>query len=293
MIQSMTGYGRSEQPLSHGRSVIAEIKTLNGKQLDLNIKISTVLKPFEGQVRKMLQQKLYRGSVEIGLFVQHNGAGRPMQINKELAAQYYKDIAELQAQLGLQQEKVLPALLAMPDVVGSSSEPLDEAAFAEILPILQQTVEQVLGFRKQEGAVLEAELLQRITNIETLAQHVVVPADERVNKIRERIEGVLAQTVGADQIDQNRLEQELVYYVEKLDIAEEQLRLAAHCKYFKELLAGANEEGVGKKLGFVLQEVGREINTMGSKASDAAIQQFVVQMKDELEKAKEQVLNVL
>lgn len=291
MIRSMTGFGKAEST-SKEMTTTVEIKSLNGKQLDLNLKLSPLLKAYEFEIRNLLQQNLYRGSLDIFINIRQNGATRPMVINIELAKKYYESIIAMARELSLPENDILNALLKLPEVVTPSTEELSSEEWEKVKVTIIAAIKDLDEHRQDEGRFLEEDLMLRIDNIETFQSRIAEKEPARKEKIRQRLETALAEWTGSGNIDYNRLEQELTYYIEKLDISEEQVRLNNHCRYFKEIL---KEEEVtrGKKLNFILQEIGREINTTGSKANDADIQQWVVKMKDELEKAKEQVLNVL
>lgn len=291
MIRSMTGFGRAENT-TNGTTVTAELKSLNGKQLDLNLKLSPLIKAYEFEIRDMLQQSLYRGSLDVLINIKQNGATRPMVINIELAKKYYENISTMARELSLPEHDILNALLKLPEVVSPSTEELSVDEWEKVKATLLAAIHDLDQHRQDEGRVLEQDLMRRIENIETYQLQIAEREPVRKEKVRQRLETVLEEWSGSGSVDKNRLEQELIYYIEKLDISEEQVRLENHCRYFKEVL-GEKEITRGKKLNFILQEMGREINTTGSKANDADIQQWVVKMKDELEKAKEQVLNVL
>jgi len=287
----MTGFGRAEQAVSD-KVFLAEIKSLNGKQFDLRITIPPLLKPFEFDIRNILQEKLVRGSVECIIYIKQNGSAQAVTINKELAKAYYLPISELSADLNLNPGDVLSALLKLPEVITPSNIVLTDEDWKNFKNVLISAIDQLKEHRIDEGKSLEEELLLRIENIGMHAQKIAEIEPLRQQRIRDGLIKTLEENVGKDSYDSNRLEQELIYYIEKIDITEEQVRLKNHCSYFKNILADS-EEGKGKKLSFIMQEIGREINTTGSKAYDSEIQKSVVLMKDELEKAKEQVLNVL
>lgn len=291
MLHSMTGFGRAERAVGD-KVFLVEVKSLNGKQFDLRITIPPLLKPFEFNIRNLLQEKLVRGSVECIIYIKQNGSSKPVSINKELAKAYYQPIAELTEELGLESGSVLSTLLKLPDVITPTNDVLTDEDWTGFEVVLLDAVNQLKAHRADEGRSLENDLLLRIENI--LLQEVIIAKLEplRQQKIKDGIKRLLEEHVGKENYDDNRLEQELVYYIEKIDISEEQVRLKNHCDYFRSILA-EKEEGKGKKLSFIMQEIGREINTTGSKAYDSEIQKSVVLMKDELEKAKEQVLNVL
>lgn len=291
MIYSMTGYGRAEATYKD-KTFLIEVKSLNGKQFDVRLNMPFLLKPYEVEIRNKLNEELFRGSVECNISIKSNGASKPVSVNKELAKSYYQPIIELANELGIEKDNILSTLLKMPDVVSSSNEVLSEEEWASVLSLLQQAIQHLTAHRKEEGKSIEKDLLEKIEAIE--AQQVIVEKLEpnRRDKIKEGLVKLLEQYVGTDKYDTNRLEQELIYYIEKIDISEERVRLKNHCTYFKTIM-NESDPCKGKKLSFVLQEIGREINTTGSKANDVAIQKAVILMKDELEKAKEQILNVL
>lgn len=291
MLKSMTGFGRAE--ITRGETTITvEIKSLNGKQFEVNLKLSPLLRPYEFDIRNQMQQVLQRGTLDTTINIRQNGATRPVMVNTELAKFYYQSITTLANELKLPQDDMLNVLMKLPEVVTPATEQISEQEWKAVLDVLKQALEELDTHRINEGTMLEADLLLRIENIESFCSKVRELDPQRKDKIRQRLEQLLADYVGKENVDANRMEQELIFYLEKLDISEELIRLENHCRYFKDILKEP-DMAKGKKLGFVLQEVGREINTTGSKANDAAIQQWVVLMKDELEKAKEQVLNVL
>jgi uncharacterized protein (TIGR00255 family) len=291
MLYSMTGYGRSEQTIN-GKSFLVEIKSLNGKQFDLRLNIPSLLKPFEFDVRNILSEGLVRGSVECNITLKQNGASKPVTINTELAKAYYQPVAELAAELHLQTGDILSTILKLPDVITPSTEMLTDEEWKGFALVLKEAISFLNAHREDEGKSLEKDLLLRLSNIEIQQKQIVELEPIRRQRIREGLLKVLEENVGKDNYDPNRLEQELIYYIEKIDISEEQVRLNNHCKYFRDIL-NEKELSKGKKLSFILQEFGREINTTGSKAYDAVMQKCVILMKDELEKAKEQILNVL
>ena len=295
MLYSMTGFGRAEGILPGGLQVSVELRSLNGKNFELNNRLPPALRPFEAHLRKLLQQMLVRGSVDVTVSLKQNDSSRPMVVNKKLAEFYYQAMRDIAQTLSLKtsEGQVLQTLMGLPDVVAPDTEGLDEKDWAALQPVAETAANALLQFRENEGSALQQDLLGRIENIEQLLTQVVPLEKERINRIRQRIQASMEEWNVKQNADENRFEQELIYYLEKIDFSEEKQRLSAHCSYFKELVHQDASEGVGKKLGFVLQEIGREINTLGSKANDADIQKIVVNMKDELEKAKEQILNVL
>lgn len=296
MIYSMTGYGRAEGSIENKQFII-ELKSLNGKQFELNARMHNLIKPFEPQLRNILAQTLVRGSVELNFTLKQDGAAKPAQINTELVKSYYQAMKSVGKEMYLEIDEhptqILAAILRIPEVVGASTEMLTEEDFQVIANTVKEAANQLKQFRSQEGIGLANDIAQRITNIETLLAEIPQYEHLRIDKIRQRIQSNIEIWVSAVNIDSNRMEQEIIYYLEKIDISEEKQRLKAHIDYFRKLMQETTDEGIGKKLGFVLQEVGREINTLGSKANDATIQKIVVNMKDELEKAKEQSLNIL
>ena len=291
MLKSMTGFGRAEQSIGK-KTFLVEIKSLNGKQFEISLKIPSLLRPYEFDIRNLLSENLLRGSIDCMITLKQNGAAKPVVINTELAKAYYQSLAELAENLNLDTGSILSSLLKLPEVVVPSTEVMDEDDWKGFREILLNAIGNINAHRVNEGAVLEKDIAQRITNIRQLQEKVAELEPLRQQKIREGLEKLLEDNVGKDNFDSNRLEQEMIYYIEKIDISEEQVRLRNHCDYFLSLLK-ENGEAKGKKLSFILQEIGREINTTGAKAYDAVIQKCVVLMKDELEKAKEQVLNIL
>jgi len=291
MLKSMTGFGRAEYNVAD-KTFLVDIKSLNGKQFELQLRLPAVLKPFEFDIRRILSEKLGRGSIDCVISLKETGNIKPVTINTDLAKAYYRSLAELSTELNLDPSHILSTLVKMPEVITPSSETLDDQEWAQFKQILLTAIDSINQHRIDEGVSLEEDLLQRIENILVQQQEVMSLEPLRQKKIREGIIKLLEDNVGKENYDSNRLEQELVYYIEKIDITEEQVRLKNHCDYFRSIL-NEPEESKGKKLSFILQEIGREINTTGSKSYDAAIQKLVVVMKDELEKAKEQVLNVL
>lgn len=291
MLKSMTGFGRAESARGE-TSIVVEIKSLNGKQFEVNLKFSPLLRPYEFDIRTLMQQTLQRGTLDATINIRQNGATRPVVINTDLAKYYYQSITMLANQLELPQGDMLNVLMKLPEVVSPATEQMTEEEWKDVEDTLREALIDLDTHRQDEGQMLEADLQQRIDNIDAYMQKVRELDPLRKDRIRQRLEGLLAEHVGKENVDANRLEQELIFYLEKLDISEELSRLENHLRYFREILKDS-DSAKGKKLGFVLQEIGREINTTGSKANDAGIQQWVVLMKDELEKAKEQVLNVL
>jgi uncharacterized protein (TIGR00255 family) len=291
MLQSMTGFGRIEKSI-HDKTFLIDIKSLNGKQFELNLKMPAFLKPFEFDIRKLLSKGLVRGSVECNIHLKETGASKPVSINTELAKAYYKPIAELSAALQLDASAILSTLLKLPEVITPTGETLTDGEWQSFKILIHEAIATLNQHRAEEGKSQEQDLLLRIANIEKQQTQIATLTPARKIKIKEGLIKLLEEHVSTEKYDANRLEQEIIYYIEKIDISEEQVRLQNHCTYFKNLIQETAAEK-GKKLSFILQEIGREINTMGAKAYDSTIQQLVVAMKDELEKAKEQILNVL
>jgi len=291
MLKSMTGFGRAEQNVGD-KTFQVDIKSLNGKQFELQLKLPGFLKPLEFDIRRILSEKLARGSVDCTISLKETGNARPVSINVNLAKAYYKPLEELSKALNLDASHILSTLVKLPEVITPTSETLTDEEWINFKKVLLAAIDNLNLHRQEEGKSLEDDLRLRIDNISTQQEQVIKLEPLRQQKIREGITRLLEENVGKENYDSNRLEQELIYYIEKIDISEEQVRLKNHCEYFKTILT-ENDESKGKKLSFVLQEIGREINTTGAKAYDSTIQKCVVLMKDELEKAKEQILNVL
>ena len=291
MLKSMTGFGRSEQTVND-KTFLVEVKSLNGKQFEMQLRLPALLRPYEFDIRSMLQEQLIRGSVDCVITIKQNGTSKPVIINTDLIKAYYQQIDVLATELNIDTNSVLSALLRLPEVVTPSNDFLNDNDFEEFKKVLQAALDELNRHREEEGASIEKDLLGRITKINAQEETIVQLEPNRIKRIREEITQLLEKYVGKENYDGNRMEQELIYYIEKIDIHEEQVRLKQHCDYFKTLLADS-DKSKGKKLSFMIQEIGREINTTGSKAYDAEIQKCVVTMKDELEKAKEQILNVL
>ena len=291
MLKSMTGFGRAEQTEKE-KTFLVEIKALNGKQFELQLKLPPLLRPYEFEIRNILQEQLIRGTIDCTVIIKQNGTSKPVNINTDLIKAYYNQIEKLAGELNIDTNSVLSALLRLPEVVTPTNDVLDETDFKEFSKVLQAALNDLNQHRAEEGVVLENDLISRITKINEQEEAILKLEPNRKKRIKEEINQLLEKHVGKENIDNNRMEQELIYYMEKIDIHEEQIRLRQHCEYFTSILQ-ESDTGKGKKLSFILQEIGREINTTGSKAYDADIQKCVVVMKNELEKAKEQVLNVL
>ncbi len=287
----MTGYGKAECELS-SKKITVEIKSLNSKQLDINSRFSSTYREKDLEVRRIISEQLTRGKIDFGLFCENLGTTSNASINKPIVLDYYRQMNEIYDDLHLTQgESLLPTILRLPDSVRVDHEELDEAEWTIILGAINEAINQVKQFRIQEGLALETDIISHIERIIELKNYVEPYEEERIERVKNRLYDALKDISLNAQADPNRFEQELIFYLEKLDINEEKVRLENHCRYFVETLNDDNE--TGKKLGFIAQEIGREINTMGSKANHSEIQKLVIQMKDELEKIKEQALNIL
>lgn len=288
----MTGFGKASGKIDE-RTVNVEIKSLNSqKGLDLNIKYPSKYREYEYAIRNKVSNLLQRGKVDIYITLEHNTASSELSLNKELIKSYFEEFKAIADEVGASTENLLPTILKMPDVIGESHEEPSEDELKSIESILGKAIKEVDNFRITEGRSLENELLLRISNIETLSVNLAEEDERRIVEIRERLRSNLENFIPKDKVDTNRFEQEVIYYIEKLDITEELTRLKSHAAYFRSIIAD-KEELKGRKLNFITQEIGREINTVGSKANDAVMQKIVVNMKDELEKIKEQTNNIL
>ena len=284
MIQSMTGFGKSVLSLAD-KHISIEIKSLNSKSIDINTRIPQVYREKELDFRKLIAEQLQRGKVDFSIFIENIGTQTPSKINPNIVKSY---IEQMRAIVDGDLTELLKMAVRMPDALQTTSESISEEELSVIFQHINLAIADLQNFRTQEGKVLEKDFVLRINNINRLLQEVQGLDEERLALIRERLEKAVADI---QNVDANRFEQELIFYLEKLDITEEKIRLKKHLDYFLETLH--SEESNGRKLSFIAQEIGREVNTLGSKANFAPMQQLVVQMKDELEKIKEQVLNVL
>ena len=284
MIQSMTGFGKSVLSLAD-KHISIEIKSLNSKSIDINTRIPQVYREKELDFRKLIAEQLQRGKVDFSIFIENTGTQTPSKINPNIVKSYIK---QMRAIVDGDLTELLKMAVRMPDALQTTSESISEEELSVIFQHINLAIADLQNFRTQEGKVLEKDFVLRISNINRLLQEVQGLDEERLALIRERLEKAVADI---QNVDANRFEQELIFYLEKLDITEEKIRLKKHLDYFLETLH--SEESNGRKLSFIAQEIGREVNTLGSKANFAPMQQLVVQMKDELEKIKEQVLNVL
>ena len=286
----MTGFGKGEISLPN-KKITVEVRSLNSKQLDLSVRMPGIYRQKEFDLRSAAAAAIQRGKADITVTVENTTVSTSATVNKEIFAEYIRQVNDALTYSGVSAEydAIIPAVLRMPEVVSAQADNLSDEESAALMQALELALVQFNSFREQEGATLIADLLRRVDMIEEYKRQVEPFEATRAETIKNRIRENLAQ-LKVD-VDTNRLEQEMIFYIEKLDITEEKVRLANHCNYFREV--AASEEAVGRKLGFIAQEMGREINTLGSKANEANMQILVVKMKDELEKIKEQVLNIL
>ena len=294
MVKSMTGYGKAEVNIGE-KKITVEVRSLNSKQLDLSVRMPSIYRSAEYDIRNMVSKAAQRGKVELYISIESSIARSSSVINGELFGFYLDQLKAVATQSGLNLDTpeanatLVATIMRMPEIISVQADLMSDQDKAAIFECVSDALDHFNEFRMREGATLMTDLLERIATIEALKLEVEPFEVARVDIIRERIKEHLEKS--AVTLDNNRLEQEMIYYVEKLDVTEEKVRLTTHCNYFKEVSSA--EEAVGRKLGFICQEIGREINTLGSKANDANIQRIVVQMKDELERIKEQVLNIL
>lgn len=286
----MTGFGRGEASLPN-KKITVEIRSLNSKQLDLSVKVPAIYRQSEYDVRDMVGKSLQRGKIDVFVSVESTAVETSAHINKDAFREYLRQMNDALNYSGIDAgyDAMLPALMRLPDVVSTETARVGEEETAALMQAVRDAISHIDAFRTQEGAILIADLLHRVDKIEEYKEQVVPFEKARTDAIRNRIVEHISQ-LGVD-VDRNRLEQEMIFYIEKLDITEEKVRLSNHCRYFREV--AASEDGAGRKLGFIAQEMGREINTLGSKSNESNMQILVVKMKDELEKIKEQVLNIL
>jgi uncharacterized protein (TIGR00255 family) len=268
------------------------MKALNGKQFDLNTKLPPILRSWELDIRSMLANVLMRGTVDLTITVKQGGASKPMVVNTDLAVFYYNAMKQIAQQTGIPEDNVLSTLMRMPEVVTPDQDMLPDEEWEEVKAVIVKAAEDLMLHRQHEGEALLRDITLRINNIDQLHNKILPLEPERIERIRARITQWLEDMTEKEKIDPNRFEQEMIYYLERMDFSEEKTRLRQHCEYFSNTVK-ENDMAIGRKLNFILQEIGREINTLGSKANHAEIQQIVINMKDELEKAKEQILNIL
>ena len=290
MVKSMTGFGKGEAALRN-KKITVEIRSLNSKQLDLSLRLPAVYRQSEYEIRNLIARTIQRGKVDVFVTVESQAVETSARINREVFREYLRQMNDTLSFSGIDAgyDAILPVIMRLPDVVATVAEAISEEEHAALLAAVEAAAAHLDAFREQEGAILIADLLRRVELIEQYKTEVVPFEKARTETVKARILDNLSKL--AVDVDRNRLEQEMIFYLEKLDITEEKVRLTNHCNYFREV--ASSEEGAGRKLGFIAQEMGREINTMGSKANEPNIQILVVKMKDELEKIKEQVLNIL
>lgn len=289
MIKSMTGFGKATKEFEN-KTVNVEIRSLNSKGMDLSLRLSNTYREYELELRNDITRKLERGKVDLSIFVESKNQETPVEVNTELAKAYHQKLKALSVDLNEPTTDLLSQILKMPDVLKSERKEPNENEWKEIKTVIELAVESLNKFRTDEGQSIEKDFNERLGVIVNCLDKIKELDKTRVQTIKDRIRNNITDVIGADKIDNNRFEQELIYYVEKLDINEEKVRLKTHCDYF---LKTMKEPSGGRKLNFITQEIGREINTIGSKANDAEMQKLVVLMKDELEKIKEQTNNVL
>jgi uncharacterized protein (TIGR00255 family) len=287
MIRSMTGFGKAVLELP-GKKITVEVRSLNSKQLDLNLRVPSLYREKEAELRSEISKTVERGKVDLGIYSESTGEASAVSVNLPLAKNYYQELKTLAKELNEKNDHLLPIVVKMPDVFRNERQELDEKEWKEVAGTVSAALAAFNVFRADEGKTLKRELLGRIDAITGLLEEVKKLDEKRIPAVRERLQKSVDEL--KEKVDQNRFEQELIYYIEKFDITEEKVRLLTHCEYFRKTIEEASS---GRKLGFISQEIGREINTIGSKANDAGIQKLVVQMKDDLEKVKEQLLNVL
>ncbi len=290
MVKSMTGFGKGEAALRN-KKITVEIRSLNSKQLDLSLRLPAVYRQSEYEIRNLIARTIQRGKVDVFVTVESQAVETSARINREVFREYLRQMNDTLSFSGIDAgyDAILPVIMRLPDVVATEAEAISEEEHAALLAAVEAAAAHLDAFREQEGAILIADLLRRVELIEQYKTEVVPFEKARTETVKARILDNLSKL--AVDVDRNRLEQEMIFYLEKLDITEEKVRLDNHCRYFREV--AGSEEDAGRKLGFIAQEMGREINTMGSKANEPNIQILVVKMKDELEKIKEQVLNIL
>jgi len=290
MIKSMTGFGKANCELPN-KKILVEIKTLNSKQMDINAKLPAYYREKETEIRSFIAAKLERGKADVYINVENIGGYAEASINKDVIKAHYNEIRQIAAELGEQPVDIMNLLLKMPDIYNTNTEEISDEEWKVLMDTIYQAILNVEEFRINEGNVLCEDVMKRIAMIEALSTAIEPHEANRIQTIKDKLWKNLNDMLEASKIDNNRFEQEIIYYLEKIDITEEKTRLKKHLDYFTETLK--SELSQGKKLSFVCQEIGREINTIGSKANDVNIQQIVVQMKDELEKIKEQLMNIL
>lgn len=289
MIRSMTGFGKCTKEFKD-KTITVEVRSLNSKGADISLRLSSMFRAYELDLRNELTKQLERGKIDLSVYVESKAEDSPIEINIPLAKAYHTKLKELAIALGENNADLLKEVIKMPDVMKNERKEADENVWKEIMGCINEAIIDLNKFRDQEGKSIEADFKTRLGVIASSLNSIIELDKNRLSKIKDRIKNNLGEVIGMDKIDSNRFEQELIYYIEKLDINEEKVRLKQHLDYF---LSTMKENSIGRKLNFITQEIGREINTIGSKANDADMQKLVVLMKDELEKLKEQSSNVL
>ncbi len=285
----MTGFGKATLELND-KKIHVEIRSLNSKNADISLRLSSGLRNYELELRNDLSRQLERGKIDLSIYIESNKAETPVEINTELAKAYHEQLKHLAAELNEPLDKSIAQILKFPDVLKSEKKETDENEWQQIKICIKNAIEQLNNFREVEGLSLKKDFEERLSKIESCLEEIKALDQLRIKNVKARIKNNIEEVIGTSKMDENRFEQELIYYIEKLDINEEKVRLKTHLDYFKET---CEENSPGRKLNFISQEIGREINTIGSKANDAQMQKLVVVMKDELEKIKEQANNVL
>lgn len=287
--RSMTGFGKAKA-IYKNKQIVVELKSVNSKQLDLGLRMPHSLRDFEPELRTLIAEIAERGKVDASIYFEGEATEKKVVLNQQLAANYYNEMQAFAKQIKANTDNLLGMVLNLPEVFKQEVVVVGKDELKKVKEVLSTALSNFNNFRLSEGKSLSTELLKRVNMILALLKSIETADSKRIKAIRTRIQKSLVEALGKDKADSSRFEEELIYYLEKLDITEEKVRLKTHCDYFKQTL---KEPASGRKLGFISQEIGREINTIGSKANDAAIQKMVVQMKDELEKIKEQLLNIL
>ena len=290
MIHSMTGYGKAERVIGN-KKITIQLKSLNSKQADVSVKVPSLFKEHELVFRKEIAKELQRGKIEMYLSYEANEKDNSYEIDEEVFQRYYNQLSLLNGKFKMDNANLTATIMKMPEILKAREEAVNENDDAALLALLKEALIEINTFRADEGKTLEADLKAHVDEIENLLIEALKYEDERTATVRTRILSNLEDAQQKEKVDMDRFEQEMIFYMEKYDISEEKVRLKAHCDYFKKTMS--EEQGQGKKLGFISQEIGREVNTLGSKSNHAQMQKLVVQMKDQLEKIKEQVLNVL
>jgi uncharacterized protein (TIGR00255 family) len=287
----MTGFGKAIAECGD-KNIVVEIKSLNSKSLDINTRIAYAYREKDLEIRSVLAEKLVRGKIDVCIYCESKDAGSEKSINEMVVKSYYGQMQKIAADMNIpaSPQSIFDAVIRLPEIFSSDlSSKMSDKESVVLKQALEQAIEKIIDYRRVEGAVLAADVRHNVEHIEGLIPQVEQFETQRIERIRERMSQALEEGIAPENIDKNRLEQELIFYIEKLDVSEEKVRLQQHCDYFKQTM---NEDNCGKKLGFIAQEIGREINTLGSKSNDAEMQRVVVEMKDYLERIKEQVLNI-